>query len=56
MAQPTHFHKYTTVVTDIDRRRYGHRIVPMKVLSLGLDRTGTECIRVRPAPRIQYAD
>ncbi len=40
MAQPTHFHDYVTVVTDIDRRKYGKRIVPMKVLCLGLPRTG----------------
>lgn len=43
MAKPTHFHDYITVVTDIDRKRYGQRIVPMKVLCLGMDRTGTDC-------------
>ena len=54
MAQPTNFHDYTAVITDIDRSRYGGRIVPMKVLSLGLDRTGTECTpRLFPnAPKI----
>ena len=48
MAQPTHFYNYDCVITDIDRRRYGHRIVPMKVLSLGMDRTGTACILLLP--------
>ena len=40
MAQPTHFHDYVTVVTDIDRHKYGERVVPMKVLCLGLPTTG----------------
>lgn len=44
MAQPT-FHDYTCVETDIDHRRYGSRIVPMKVLCLGLPRTGTDSLR-----------
>lgn len=43
MAQPTHFADYTCVVTDIDRKRYGKRTVPMKVLMLGMGRTATEC-------------
>ncbi|CAF9942405.1 hypothetical protein IMSHALPRED_003661 [Imshaugia aleurites] len=45
MAKPTHFHDYVTVVTDIDRRKYGERVVPMKVLCLGLPRTGTDSLR-----------
>ena len=40
MAQPTHFADYATVVTDIDRKKYGKRIVPMRVLVLGLGRAG----------------
>jgi hypothetical protein len=43
MAQPTHFADYTCVVTDIDRKQYGKRTVPMKVLMLGMGRTATEC-------------
>lgn len=43
MAKPTTFHDYTCVVTDIDRKQHGQRIVPMRVLSLGLPRTATEC-------------
>jgi hypothetical protein len=43
MAQPTHFADYTCVVTNIDRKKYGKRTVPMKVLMLGMGRTATEC-------------
>ena len=43
MAKPITFHDYSCVVTDIDRRVYGKRIVPLKVLMLGMVRTGTEC-------------
>ncbi|GAB7323398.1 hypothetical protein MBLNU13_g05857t1 [Cladosporium sp. NU13] len=42
MAQPTHFADYTCVVTNIDRKKYGKRTVPMKVLMLGMGRTATE--------------
>lgn len=48
MAQPTHFADYVTVVTNIDRKKYGKRIVPMRVLILGMARTGTECEVSRP--------
>ena len=36
------FHDLTCVVTNIDRRNL-HRQVPMRVLVLGLCRTGTDC-------------
>ncbi|KAI5369168.1 hypothetical protein Slin14017_G000470 [Septoria linicola] len=42
MATPTSFGDYDCVVTNIDRRKYGKRIVPMRVFSFGLPRTGTE--------------
>lgn len=42
MAQPRHTGDYVRVQTDIDRKKYGKRTVPMKVLQLGLGRTGTE--------------
>ena len=48
MAQPTHFADYVTVVTNIDRKKYGKKIVPMRVLILGMGRTGTECEVSRP--------
>lgn len=42
--------RWTGQMTDIDRRRC-ERIVPMKVLVLGLSRTGTSCeSRFMPAP------
>ena len=44
MAQPTHFADFACVVTDIDRKEYGRRIAPMKVLMLGMGRTETECM------------
>ena len=43
MAQPRHTADWVAVQTNIDRKKYGRRIVPMKVLMLGLGRTGTEC-------------
>ncbi|KAF7187228.1 hypothetical protein HII31_11483 [Pseudocercospora fuligena] len=42
MAQPTSFGDYDCVVTNIDRKKYGKRIVPMRVFAFGLPRTGTE--------------
>lgn len=46
MAQPRHTGDYVAVQTNIDRKQYGKRIVPMRVLQLGLGRTGTECRRM----------
>lgn len=46
MATPTAFADYHCVVTDIDRKKYGRRVTPMKVLMLGMGRTGTECAEV----------
>ncbi|KAF2087020.1 hypothetical protein K490DRAFT_43230 [Saccharata proteae CBS 121410] len=42
MAKPTHFHDWQCVVSNVNKKQYGQRIVPMKVLMLGLPRTGTE--------------
>lgn len=36
------YHDMELVITDIDRRQC-HRIVPLKLLVLGLGRTGTDC-------------
>lgn len=36
-------------VTDIDRTKCT-RVVPMRILSLGLCRTGTECMDPNPSP------
>lgn len=43
MATLTTFNDYSCVVTDIDRMKHGKRVVPMRVLVLGLPRTATEC-------------
>lgn len=43
MATPTTFGDYKVVVTNINRMEDGQRIVPMKVLLLGMPRTATEC-------------
>ena len=43
------YHDMDLVITDIDRRKY-HRIVPMKLLVLGLGRTGKDC---KQAPQTQ---
>lgn len=47
------YHDMKLVITDIDRRQC-HRIVPMKVLVLGLGRTGTDC-RQAPLPAARIA-
>lgn len=44
MAQPRHTGDWVAVQSNIDRKKYGRRTVPMKVLQLGLGRTGTECM------------
>lgn len=41
------------VVTNIDRRKC--RIVPMRVLALGLGRTGTDCMSLGPCPTLSLS-
>lgn len=55
MAEPTHFADYTCVVTNIDRKKYGKRTVPMKVLMLGMGRTATECQLTSPGLIVHLA-
>jgi hypothetical protein len=46
-SQVLRFPDGNMVMTDIDRR-YCSREVPMKVLALGLCRTGTMCMKIAP--------